>query len=86
MSDIKPLSTFGIVDQLCSNELQAHYKETYDGLQDDMKRDFNRFMLDHFIDVEIIRNGTAGQATETAGVSESTPSAGMNGGINTVLR
>ncbi len=78
MSEIKPLSTFGIVDQLCSNELQKQYHDKYAGLEGDMQRPYNQFMMDHFVDVEIIRgtqraNGTtSGQAKDTTGVSEPT--------------
>jgi len=55
-TEIKPLSAFGIVDQLCSEELRQRYRAKYgDGFEAAMNMPYNQFMMDHFVDVEIIR-------------------------------
>ena len=80
MTDIKPLSIFGIVDQFQKDSIGKHYREKYAGIETDIaERGYNRFMADHFVALDHIKtsNGSTASDPTLAGPGP-TPAAQMS--------
>ena len=54
-TDKKPLSIFGIVHQFQKNTIRQAYSNKYGGIDSDLKKPFPRFMMDNYVDADILK-------------------------------